>query len=211
MVVPTPDAGAGLDAAGDAAMDSSVPDAGAGQLAARPSMLDFGAVVVGDVRSLAVVLENVGEAPVRVAQLNVEQDTTAPFAVLAPDLPLVLAGSATTTLTVSHRAADATSDLGTLKIITADGATSRVPLSAEFRGSGLVAGQHRRLPLPIVSLGLASGSSGDFSIQPTTLSPIPARSSAALAVRYAPQSAGVDAAALLVISAVSVGGGGATV
>jgi len=102
--------------------------------------LNFENVAVGVLMEQQVVVANIGNAELRIMQLNFEaggdvDDFSIPQAILA-SLPLVIEPGGQTTIDVTYQASDGTNDHGVLDIISndPDEALVQIHLLSEFKG-----------------------------------------------------------------------------
>jgi hypothetical protein len=144
------DAGAIVLASNDPASPAvSVPVSASGVAAPTPAVslappaLAFGAVAVGEARSLAAEVRNTGAAPLEVASLSPCAGTSAAFS-WAASAPLTIPPGGSATVAVTYRPAAAGTDAGCVAVASNDPASAVVNLGL----SGSAAAQ----PVPAIAL-----------------------------------------------------------
>ncbi len=153
----------GVDSGDDVAGGPDIAIVSPPPSGAPPSyQLNFGNVAVGVAAEQQVVVENTGDAELRILQLNLglgegNEDFSVP-AELLDALPLVLAPGEQTELDVVYLASDGTTDHGVLDIISndPDEPSVRIELLSEFKGEADVALSPEQLAFGDVPLGQTS-------------------------------------------------------
>jgi hypothetical protein len=108
-----------------------------GRVAVSPESIDFGAFALGVSVTRTLTVENRGDGPLRLLQLEVESDPKAEFVVVpGEDLPATIPPGERLAVQVTYTARDGASDRTRLRVITDDPRqpTTNVPLVAEYKG-----------------------------------------------------------------------------
>ncbi len=132
-IVIVPDAGPSTDAGSDAGSE------GTGVLSALPSaLIEFGAVRIGVPVQQQITLANIGDAPLTVLQVFLDDNPTGEFSA-APigSVNTVLNPGDTTALLVTHTPIDGIPDVASLKIVhtASDDQLFEIELVADFKGT----------------------------------------------------------------------------
>jgi photosystem II stability/assembly factor-like uncharacterized protein len=104
-------------------------------ISVTPASLDFGAVAVGATKDLALTVSNGGTAPLTVGALS----TSAPFAVVSPAVPFMVAAGGGQQVTVRFAPSTAGSASGTLSIASDDLLHPNVTVALAGSGAGATA------------------------------------------------------------------------
>ncbi|MGA8540814.1 MAG: choice-of-anchor D domain-containing protein [Terriglobales bacterium] len=188
-----------------------------GQVACTPENLPFGAVVVGETKTLPVTVTNSGASSVTISGIT---GGNSEFTTPSVNLPLILAPGQSVSLTVSFTPTTTGWTGGTFKF---SGATSSAPVYLQVEGSGLnkaavtaspsivsfgqvTIGTSATVPVvltnarswPITLLDLQTRGAGISLSGPTFPMTLGAGQSVTLNVAFAPQSAATTAGSLFI-------------
>ena len=198
------------------------PDRG---IEVEPLLLDFGGVLVGNSRTLAVTMRNAGQVSASVTNVFFGPETSAEFTIVGNPPIGALPPGAMATLRVNYAPLDLGPDSGTIVILSDDERTVVVRLSGEgaqvglpvirvsptefsFGQVGVASTQTLSLtvsnigdePLDVTNLAFETGTSTELSVAGPLSFTIAQGSSVLLVVSYSPTDEGPDIGVLLIES-----------
>jgi hypothetical protein len=201
----------------------ATPVAATPSLALASSSLDFGTVTVGQTADRDLVLRNTGAATLQVGALEI----AAPFRVITPSAPFIVAAGSSATVTVRFSPSTAGVQSGQLTVVSSDPRSPRAAVSLTGSGAGssttvtpltmspttldfgsVAAGTWRDLTVTLTNPGgspvqvTSAGSTNPaFSVAgPSLPLAVAAGASVTVTIRFAPSAAGNQSGGMLLIT-----------